>query len=319
MKTWAYIDHFQGEPVPASWEALGVTKTFGEVTAVILGAGLDALAQIALEYGADSVLVADDPALADYRAEAFAATLTALITDSAPQAIFLPTTTRTREVAAMSAFDLASGVLVDVTALEAQDETILATRPVYEGKLFEKVTCSARPQFITLRARAFPKPARQAGRSGAITKAAAQAESKTSVEGFTPAETNVNLADAGVVVSGGRGVANDPAKGFGLIGDLAKTIGGAVGASRAAVDANYIPYAHQVGQTGKVVSPDLYVAVGISGAVQHLVGMRSSKVVVAVNKDAEAPIFTQARYGVVADLFTFLPILNAAFKKKLGK
>lgn len=319
MKIWAYIDHFQGQPVPASWEALGAAKTFGETTAVLFGQGLENLTQLALEYGADSVLVVNDPVLSEYRAETYADTLTALLKTAAPQAVFFPTTTRTRELAAMSAFDLNSGVLVDVTALEPNGEKIIATRPVYEGKLFEKVTCSGSPQFVTLRARAFPKPTRQPGRSGAVESASTQPKALTSVEGFTPAETNVNLADAGVVVSGGRGVANDPAKGFELIGSLAKTLGGAVGASRAAVDAGYIPYAHQVGQTGKVVSPDLYVAAGISGAVQHLVGMRSSKVVVAINKDPEAPIFTQAQYGVVADLFTFLPVLDQAFRQKLGK
>jgi electron transfer flavoprotein alpha subunit len=319
MKNWAYIDHFKGEVVPASWEALGLAKNYGSATALVFGAELDALAQAALEYGADEVLVVDDPALADYRAEAYAATLTALAQASGPEAVFFPTTTRTRELAAMSAFDLGSGALVDVTHLEAQGDTLVATRPIYEGKLFEKVTCAARPQFITLRARAFPKPAREAGRGGTVSKAPAKAAALTSVEGYAANATTVNLADAGVVVSGGRGVAGDPAAGFGLIGELAKTLGGAVGASRAAVDEGFIPYAHQVGQTGKTISPDLYVAVGISGAVQHLVGMRSSKVVVAINKDADAPIFSQARYGVVGDLFAFLPKLTEAFKKKLGK
>ncbi len=319
MKTWVYIDHFKGDIVPASWEALGVGKGFGPVTAIVFGAGVDAVAQAAFEFGADEVMVADDPALADFRVEAYASTLSALAASHAPHLILLPTTTRTREVAGMAAMDLNSGVITDASALEQSGGVLVATRPAYEGKVIEKVTCSASPQFITLRARAFPKPARETGRSGALTKAAAVADAKTSVEGFAAAETNVNLADAGVVVAGGRGVSNDPGLGFKLIGELAGALGGAVGASRAAVDAGYIPYAHQVGQTGKVVTPDLYIGAGVSGAIQHIVGMRNAKLIVAINKDAEAPIFQFARYGVAGDLFQVVPALTAAFKKRLGK
>lgn len=329
MKTWVFIDHFKGEVVSASWEAIGVGKTFGPVTALVFGSGVEALAQAAFEYGADEVLLADDAALADFRAEAYASTLTALAAASTPDLILLPTTFRARELAAMSAIDLKTGVLVDVTALEADGEKITVTRPIYEGKLFEKAVCAAKPQFITLRGRAFPRPAREPGRSGTLTKVTAKADALTAVEGYAAGDSGVSLADAGVIVSGGRGVSNNPSlgldeketakKGFGLVGDLAGVLGGAVGASRAAVDAGYVPYSHQVGQTGKVVSPDLYIAAGISGAIQHIVGIRSAKVVVAVNKDAEAPIFQVARYGVVGDLFTFLPLLTEAFKKKLGK
>lgn len=337
MKTWVFIDHFKGEAVPAAWEALGVGKSFGAVTAVILGSGLDALAKGAFEHGADEVLAADHPDLADYRAEPYAATLSALAAASHPDLLLLPTTDRARELAAMVAIDLDTGVLVDVTALEADGEQITATRPIYEGKLIEQVRCTARPQIVTLRARAFPKPAHIPGKTGTITKGAAKTESLTTVEGYVAGDSAVSLTDASVVVSGGRGVSNNPAltppsgldekqaelwraqQGFALVTELAKVLGGAVGASRAAVDAGYIPYAHQVGQTGKVVTPDLYIACGISGAIQHLAGMRSAKLVVAINKDADAPIFKQARYGVVGDLFQILPALSAAFKRKLGK
>jgi len=337
MKTFVYIDHFKGEVQPAAWEALGLAKSFGSAIALVFGAGADAVAKTALEYGADEVLLADDSALTDYRAETYASTLTALASSSTPDLILFPTTTRTREFAAMSALDLNSNVITDATAVEVNGDSVVVTRPIYEGKLFEKVTCSGTPQFITIRGRAFPKPNREEGKSGAITKVDAKTDAISTVEGYSVAATGVSLNDAGVIVSGGRGVSNNPSlqppaglddkqaeiwraqQGFTLIGDLASTLGGAVGASRAAVDAGYIPYSNQVGQTGKVVAPDLYIACGISGAIQHLAGIRSAKMVVAINKDADAPIFKVARYGVVGDLFIIVPALNAAFKKKLGK
>ncbi|HET7143514.1 MAG TPA: electron transfer flavoprotein subunit alpha/FixB family protein, partial [Anaerolineales bacterium] len=264
-------------------------------------------------------------------------TLSALASSHSPNLILFPTTARTREMAAMSAIDMNTGVLTDVSSLEANGDSFVATRPIYEGKLMEKTACTGKPVMVTIRGRAFPKPNREAGKSGKITKVEAIGEAKSTVEGYSASESAVNLGDAGVIVSGGRGVSNNPSltppagmdekqaeiwraqQGFALVTELAKLLGGAVGASRAAVDGGYIPYSHQVGQTGKVVSPDLYIACGISGAIQHLVGMRNAKLIVAINKDADAPIFKAARYGVVGDLFTIVPALTEALKKKLGK
>ena len=337
MKTWVYIDHFKGEPLPASWEAIGVGKTFGNVTALVFGSGVEAVAKSAFEYGADEVLLADDAALADFRVEAFTSTLSKVASEGSPDLILFPTTTRGRELAGMAAIDLNTGVLVDVIGLEADGDKVVATRPIYAGKLLEKTVCNAKPQLVTLRGRAFPKPEQNAGASGTITKVDAVPEAKTEVEGYSTGEGGVSLTDAGVIVSGGRGTSNNPAltapdgmddkeaeiwkaqEGFKTVGELAKVLGGAMGASRAAVDAGYIPYSHQVGQTGKVVSPDLYIANGISGAIQHLAGMRTSKVIVAINKDPDAPIFKVARYGVVGDMHQIVPALTEAFKKKLGK
>lgn len=338
MNTWVYIDHFKGSALPASWETIGVGKTLGNVTALVFGSGVEALAKAAFEYGADEVLLADDASLADYRAEAYATTLGILSVERTPDLLLFPTTTRGRELAGMVAIDLKTGVMVDVTSLEATGGKITVTRPIYAGKLLTKETCSSRPQIVTLRGRAFPKPARQAGKSGTLTKVtAATGDFPTRVEGYTTSEGGVSLTDANVIVSGGRGVSNNPAltppagldekqaeiwrakQGFALVIDLASALGAAVGASRAAVDAGYVPYNHQVGQTGKVVSPDVYIACGISGAIQHLAGMRTSKVIVAINKDPEAPIFKLARYGAVGDLFQIVPALTAAFKKKMGK
>lgn len=338
MNTWVFIDHCKGNVIPASWEAIGVGKTLGNVTALVFGSGVESLVKTAFEYGADEVLLAEDAALADYRVEAYATTMSKLAAEQSPDLILFPTTTRGRELAGMVAIDLKSGVMVDVTTLDATDGKITITRPIYAGKLLTKETCSAKPQIITLRGRAFPKPAQQVGRTGRLTKgSAAPGDFPTRVEGYSTSEGGVSLTDASVIVSGGRGVSNNPAltppagldekqvevwraqQGFALVKELASALGAAVGASRAAVDAGYVPYAHQVGQTGKVVSPDAYFAIGISGAIQHLAGMRTSKVIVAINKDPEAPIFKLARFGVVGDLFQVVPALTAAFKKKMGK
>ena len=337
MKTFVYIDHFKGEIQPASWEAIGLGKSLGSVSAMVFGSGVDAITKAAFEHGADEVFAADDAALTDFRVEPYAATLSALASSQSPDLILFPTTARTRELAAMSAVDLSTGVLTDISALEADGDQLMATRPIYEGKVLEKTICTGKPVMATIRGRAFPKPEPDASKTGTATKVEVKADTLTTVEGYSASESAVNLGDAGVIVSGGRGVSNNPSlqppagmdekqaeiwraqQGFALITDLANVLGGAVGASRAAVDGGYIPYSHQVGQTGKVVTPDLYIACGISGAIQHLVGMRNAKLVVAINKDSDAPIFKQARYGVVGDLFQIVPALTEAFKKKLGK
>jgi len=342
-KIWVFVDQFKGDALSASWEAIGAGLTLSEqlgggVTALVFGSGVDGAAQQAFHYGVDEVLLADAPALADYRPEPYVELLARLAAEAAPEVILFPTTTRGREVAGMAAVDLKTGVLVDVTALEVVDGAILATRPIYAGKLLCKVQCSARPQIVTLRGRAFAKPEADESRSGTLTTvdaAIAEGDIATQVVDYTQAEGGVSLNDAAVIVSGGRGVSNNPAltppdgldesgqelwraqQGFELIGGLAGVLGAAVGASRASVDAGYIPYVNQVGQTGKVVSPDLYIACGISGAIQHLAGMRTSKVIVAINKDAEAPIFKLARFGVVGDLHTIVPALTEALRKRL--
>jgi electron transfer flavoprotein alpha subunit len=344
-KIWIYIDHFKGAALLTSWEAFTpacqlAANLGGGVTAVVIGQGVNALAQEAIHYGADEVLVADDPSLADYRAEAYVPILAKAAAEAKPEVFFFPTTTRGRELAAMAAIDLNTGIMPDVIALDTQGADILATRPVYAGKVLSQVKCAARPQILTLRVRAFAKPQPDAARTGTVTALSPVLdESQVQVKVLEYATTagGVSLTDAGVIVSGGRGVSNNPAlpppaglseaeqeiwraqQGFKLVGALAEVMGGAMGASRAAVDAHYVPYENQVGQTGKVVSPDLYIACGISGAIQHLAGMRTSKLIVAINKDPEAPIFKLARYGVVGNLFAILPPLTDAMKQRLGK
>lgn len=344
-KVWVYIDQFKGQALPSSWEGIGAglglaEQLGGGVTALVFGQGVEGVAEQAFHYGANEVLLADDATLADFRSEAYTSLIASLAGEQGPEVILFPTTSRGRELAGMSAVDLEAGVLVDVTAMEVEDGTVAATRPIYAGKLLAKVQSSAKPQIVTLRGRAFAKPEADESRSGTLTKVAAvlaEDEIAVKVVDYTTSEAGVSLTDAGVIVSGGRGVSNNPnleppadlgeeereiwraQQGFKLVGDLAEVLGAAVGASRAAVDAGYIPYSNQVGQTGKVVSPDLYVACGISGAIQHLAGMRTSKVIVAINKDAEAPIFKLARFGVVGDLFDVVPPLTEALKERLGK
>ncbi|HEX7973855.1 MAG TPA: electron transfer flavoprotein subunit alpha/FixB family protein [Anaerolineales bacterium] len=344
-KILVYLDHFKGTVVPASWETLGAGKMLagklgGGVTALVAGPAAADIAKQAFQYGADDVLFADDPSLADYRPEPFSALLARVAKEQSPEVILLPTTTRCRELAAMSAIDLNSGVLADVTAMDVQDGKVVATRPVYAGKLLAKAVCDTKPQIITTRIRAFEKPQADPGRTGAPQhQDAAMPESDipTKVLDYSRGEGGVSLTDASVIVSGGRGLANNPSltppagmdekqaeiwraqQGFKLVAELAAVLGGAVGASRAAVDAGYVPYSYQVGQTGKVVAPNLYIACGISGAIQHQAGMRTSKVIVAINKDGEAPIYKLARFGVVGDVYTILPALTEAFRKRLGK
>jgi electron transfer flavoprotein alpha subunit len=345
-KVWVYVDQFKAEALPASWEAIGAGRKLADglgsgVTALVFGENVAALADAAIHYGADEVLLADDATLADYRTDPYTSLLAKLAADGQPEVILFPTTTRGRELAGTTAIDLDTGVLVDVIDMALDGDNVVATRPVYAGKILSKVKCSARPQIVTLRVRAFGKAALDESHSGTVTKvepAMVEADIPTRVIEYKQDEGTVSLTDADVIVSGGRGTSNNPSleppaeitddaakeiwraqQGFHLIGELAEVLGGAVGASRAAVDANYVPYAHQVGQTGKVVSPDLYIACGISGAIQHLAGMRTSKVIVAINKDPDAPIFNYARFGVVGDLYDIVPALTAAFKEKLDK
>ncbi len=312
-KILVYIDQFKGQVHLASWEALGAGLTLaeklgGSVTAVVFGP--QSVAGQAIEFGASEALFCDDASLLDYRPEPYTALIAKLAKEAAPAAMFFPTTSRGRELAAMTAIDLDTGVIPDVVALEVQDGRAVGTRPVYAGKLLTKVVSDKLPMIFTTRTRAFAAAQADPSRTGKVTKvepAVAEGAIASKVVEYTVSDGGVSLMDASVIVSGGRGVSVNPGltppaglddkqseiwraqQGFKLVGDLAQVLGGAVGASRAAVDAGYIPYEAQVGQTGKVVAPNLYIAAGISGAIQHQAGMRTSKVIVAVNKDPEAP------------------------------
>ena len=322
-KIWVFIEQEKGNLAQPSLEALGEARRLagsGGVTALLFGQNVTGLAPTLFAHGADEVLLADDATLAEFRVEASGGLLVKLARAQQPEVVLAGATTRGRDVLGWAAVDLESGVLADVIALDYADGKLSATRPVYAGKLQSTVVAQRRPALASLRPRAFPKPEPDAARTGSVVSVApalAEAELATKVVETVVEDGRVSLADARIIVSGGRGVGGP--EGFAPVRALAETLGAAVGASRAAVDAGWIPYAHQVGQTGKTVSPDLYVAIGISGAIQHQAGMRSAKTIVAINKDPEAPIFKLARYGVVGDLFKVVPALNAEFKKRLGK
>jgi electron transfer flavoprotein alpha subunit len=340
---WVYIDHFKAQAVNTSWETLGAAQKLketqgGPVTAVMIGNALETLAQEAFNYGADEVLILprNDE---DYIPEPYAELMTRLAAKKGiPAAILFPASGRGRELAAMLATDLHTGLLADAIQIESNREGgVIITRPMYAGKALARVTCEAKPAIITIRQGYFEPPAWQPNTSGtpSVVDDLGQVETPTRVISYTPAESKVNLLDAKVIVAGGRGTSNCPElrppegatidnleswkgqQGFKLLTELAQVLNGAIGASRAAVDAGYIPYSHQVGQTGKIVSPALYIACGISGTIQHLAGMRNSKVIVAINQDPNAPIFEFSRFGVAGDLFQIVPALTEACRKRL--
>jgi electron transfer flavoprotein alpha subunit len=320
---WVWVEHRDGTSKAISQEALGAGRTVanavGEsLTALVFGEGVNALAQEAFDLGADAVIGADDPSLADFRVEAYGPLVSRLAGERNPSVFLAGASTRGRDLAAWVAADLDAGLVADGIALNVEDGTVKVTRPVYAGKLLANVYITGGLQVITLRGRAFApaEPGNGSGEAEWVPPAVDAADLSTEVVGFESSEGTVSLTDATIIVSGGRGVGGP--EGFAPVQELADVLGGALGASRAAVDAGWIPYDHQVGQTGKTVSPDLYIACGISGAIQHQAGMRTAKVIVAINKDSEAPIFKLASYGIVGDLFKVVPALSAEFRKRLG-
>jgi electron transfer flavoprotein alpha subunit len=323
---FVWIEQSGGVADPVAWEVMGAARPVaaalgGTLTACVLGSGVAGLAQAALQRGADMAILVDDPSLATYRLEAYAASLVRLVEQHRPSVFLMGAGSRGRELAPYVAARLGVGLAADCTEIKAEGGALVATRPALAGNVVAQITYPGprRPHMATLRRRAFSAPAPDAGRSGQVVSAGAalpeEAMATQVVESIAQAGM-VSLADARVVVAGGRGVGSP--EGFAPLRALADTLGGALGASRATVDAGWIAYAHQVGQTGKTVQPDLYIAAGISGAIQHLAGMRTAKVIVAINKDPEAPIFKVATYGIVGDLFKVVPALTEAFRQRIA-
>jgi electron transfer flavoprotein alpha subunit len=291
----------------------------GGVEAVLLGSGLGDLPNTLAQYGATTIYVADDPALEPYSSEGYTNTLAAFIGKIEPAIILVGATAMGKDLAPRLAARLGVGLATDCTALEIDAGRLLATRPIFAGKALARVKLNSDPQLASVRPNVLAAPEPDEGKTATVEPVAAAIGNVRAkvVDIVSAGEGEVDVAEADIIVSGGRGVGGP--EGFGPIRSLAKTLGAAVGASRAAVDAGWIEHAHQVGQTGKTVTPNLYIACGISGAIQHLAGMKTSKVIVAVNTDPEAPIFKLANYGIVGDLFKVVPAMEQEFKNLLSE
>jgi electron transfer flavoprotein alpha subunit len=289
-----------------------------EVCAVLCGSGIEGIAAQLGKYGVDKVFVADNPALEPYTTDAHAAAVAKAVKENDPAILLLGASTQGKDLSGRLAGKLATGLATDCTDVKIADGKLLAIRPMYAGKCFGEIAISSFPQMATLRPNVFA--AVENAKAGEVVKfdpALDAAQLKTKIlEVQKDASGKVDLTEANVVVSGGRGMKGP--EGYAILEELATVLGATVGASRAAVDAGWRPQSDQVGQTGKIVSPNLYIACGISGAIQHLAGMSSSKFIVAINKDAEAPIFTKADYGIVDDLFKIIPEFSKECKKLLA-
>lgn len=286
------------------------------VTAIVVGHGMDAAAAEIAGAGV-TVKVLDDPRLANYSADGWSELIAQLVRDGAPDVVLGSATVRGRDLTPRIAGIAGAGLASDAVEIALEGGALTAVRPIYAGKAIAHVRVTGSPVFATIRPNSYPA-AVAAGSPGPVERVpVGEYRARAVVTGMeAAASTRPDVAEADTIVSGGRGMGAP--EHFHLIEALADALGAAVGASRAVVDAGWRPHSEQVGQTGKTVSPSLYVACGISGAVQHLAGMKTSKVIVAVNKDAEAPIFTVADYGIVGDVFEVLPALTDAVRAGRG-
>jgi electron transfer flavoprotein alpha subunit len=282
-----------------------------DTTAVVVGSGVEGLAAGLEKYGPDKILVADDAALADYTTDAYTNVIADLVLSVDPAVIILGASAQGKDLSARLAARLDAGLAMDCTAIKLDNGNLTYTRPMFGGKIFADVEIDGALQIAAIRPNVMDIT--EAAKECATEKPAVQVgEIKTAVsEKSMDTGDKIELTEADFVVSGGRGTSGD----FGAIEQLAEALGGAVGASRSAVDEGWREHSDQVGQTGKVVSPGLYVACGISGAIQHLAGMSTSKYIVAINKDPEAPIFSKADLGIVGDLKEIVPAIAEEVKK----
>jgi electron transfer flavoprotein alpha subunit len=317
---WCYAEQRHGQLQPTIYELLHVGRELAgtlneELSAVLIGHNVTASAQDLIDHGADKVYVFDDPLFANFLDEAYTAALTELIRKEKPNKLLMPASTIGRSFGSRVAIAANTGITADATELSIDPKTRMlnATRPSFGGNLMATILCEKhRPEMATVRPMSFPRAPKQAGRKGQILPVkfdASKWDVRAKFVEFVPEKSQVqDITSAEVIVSGGRGLGK--AEGFKMVEDLAKLLGGAVGASRAVVDAGWIPYRHQVGLTGRTVRPKLYIAAGISGAIQHLAGMSSSEFIVAVNKDPQAPMMQLANLSIEGDVNEILPLIT---------
>ncbi|MFZ5597272.1 MAG: electron transfer flavoprotein subunit alpha/FixB family protein [Bacillota bacterium] len=318
---WVYVEQRDGKIKKVTYELLSagrkVADALGEeLCAVLPGKGVAGMAAALGEYGADKVFVLESDALEKYTTDAYANAVADLAKKNEPSAILMGCTVTGRDLAAQVAQKLGTGLMTDCVDMALEDGQLVFTRPIYAGKAFVKAVCpEARPVMATIRPNVLPIGEVQAGRTAeAVNVSPATGDIRQTIKDIVlQISSRPELTEADIIVSGGRGMKGP--ENFALLEELADVLGAAVGASRAAVDAGWKPHSFQVGQTGKTVSPVVYIACGISGAIQHLAGMSSSKCIVAINKDEEANIFKVADYGIVGDLFEVVPLLKEEFKK----
>ncbi len=322
---WVLVEHRDGEIASVVYELLNKAKVLAKdlgtyVGAVFLGKEITDKANELIHRGADKVFLIDDPNLKYYISENHTKAITGLVGKYKPEIILAGATTTGRSLVSRIAVGVYAGLTADCTGLDIdpKDKMFIQTRPAFGGNIMAEIVCpDFRPQMATVRHKVMPEAEADSSRTGEIIKETideACIDKRIKFLDFIKeAISTVNLSEADIIVSGGRGLGE--AKNFKLIEDLAEVFGAAVGSSRACVDAGWIPYSHQVGQTGRTVCPKIYIACGISGQIQHLVGMQSSKLIIAINKDPDAPIFKVANYGIIGDVLKVVPLLTKSLKE----
>ncbi|PAE19491.1 electron transfer flavoprotein subunit alpha [Bacillus sp. 7504-2] len=326
---WVFIEEKDGAVASVSLELLGAGRKLAdkrgvELAGVIIGEHIKHLSKTIFEYGADIAYVYDDPIFKNYRTESYMKALLDCSAKHKPEIILYGATSTGKDLASAVATDLPTGLTADTTELDVEEATglLLASRPAFGGNIMATILCKKyRPQMATVRAKVMKALPPEPGREGRIVEESIllrEEDIRTKVLEIVKETTKkVRIDEADIIVAGGKGLGS--AEGFQLVHQLAETLGGAVGASRDVVEAGWIEHAHQIGQTGVTVTPKIYIALGISGAIQHIVGMKNSGLIIAINNDPEASIFESCHYGIVGDAFEIVPMLIEQFSEVMSR